>query len=147
MLANIYLHEVLDVWFEEEVKPRLRGRAFLVRYADDFVMGFALEEDARRVMEVLPKRFAKYGLAIHPDKYRLVPTRCGVDFTGFVVFADGRIRVRAANVRRFSARLRWMRHEVRAGRMSWAQVTVRVRSWAAHAAHAHSRRLRAAVFR
>lgn len=72
MLANIYLHEVLDVWFEKEVKPRLRGKAFLVRYADDFVMGFAREEDARRVMEVLPKRFEKYGLTIHPDKTRLV---------------------------------------------------------------------------
>jgi group II intron reverse transcriptase/maturase len=72
MLANIYLHEVLDVWFENEVKPRLRGCAFLVRYADDFVMGFAHEEDARRVMEVLPKRFERFGLTIHPDKTRLV---------------------------------------------------------------------------
>lgn len=72
MLANIYLHEVLDVWFEQAVKPRLRGQAFLVRYADDFVMGFALEEDARRVMDVLPKRFEKFGLKIHPDKTRLV---------------------------------------------------------------------------
>lgn len=72
LLANIYLHYVLDVWFEEEVKPRLRGRAFLIRYADDFVMGFACEEDARRVLEVLPKRFGKYGLTLHPDKTRLV---------------------------------------------------------------------------
>jgi group II intron reverse transcriptase/maturase len=72
MLANIYLHEVLDVWFEREVKPRLRGKAFLVRYADDFTMGFALEEDARRVMDVLPKRFGKFGLTIHPEKTRLV---------------------------------------------------------------------------
>jgi group II intron reverse transcriptase/maturase len=75
LLANIYLHEVLDVWFEREVKPRLRGRAFLVRYADDFVMGFALEADARRVLEVLPKRFEKFGLKIHPDKTRLVEFR------------------------------------------------------------------------
>ena len=75
MLANIYLHEVLDVWFEREVKPRLRGRAFLVRYADDFVMGFALEQDARRVLEVLPKRFERFGLTIHPDKTRLVEFR------------------------------------------------------------------------
>jgi RNA-directed DNA polymerase len=73
LLANIYLHNVLDEWFEREVKPRLRGRAFLVRYADDFVMGFATEEDARRVLDVLPKRFGKYGLTIHPDKTRLVP--------------------------------------------------------------------------
>jgi RNA-directed DNA polymerase len=73
LLANIYLHYVLDVWFEQEVKPRLRGRAFLVRYADDFVMGFACEEDARRVMEVLPKRFGKFGLTLHPEKTQLVP--------------------------------------------------------------------------
>lgn len=73
LLANVYLHDVLDVWFEQEVKPRLRGRAFMIRYADDFVMGFACEEDARRVLEVLPKRFGKYGLAVHPDKTRLVP--------------------------------------------------------------------------
>jgi len=78
LLANIYLHYVLDEWFEQEVKPCLRGRAFLIRYADDFVMGFACEEDARRVLEVLPKRFAKYGLTLHPDKTRLVPfTRPG----------------------------------------------------------------------
>jgi RNA-directed DNA polymerase len=73
LVANIYLHYVLDGWFETTVKPRLRGRAFLVRYADDFVMGFACEEDARRVLDVLPKRFGKYGLTIHPDKTRLVP--------------------------------------------------------------------------
>jgi RNA-directed DNA polymerase len=73
LLANVYLHYVLDVWFEREVKPRLRGRAFLIRYADDFVMGFACEEDARKVLDVLPKRFGKYGLTLHPDKTRLVP--------------------------------------------------------------------------
>ena len=75
MLANIYLHEVLDTWFEKEVKPRLRGRAFLVRYADDFVMGFDWEDDARRVMRTLPKRFERFGLTIHPDKTRLVEFR------------------------------------------------------------------------
>ena len=73
LLANVYLHEVLDVWFETEVKPRLQGRAFLVRYADDFVIGFEQESDARRVWDVLPKRFDKYGLALHPDKTRLIP--------------------------------------------------------------------------
>jgi RNA-directed DNA polymerase len=73
LLANVYLHYVLDLWFEQEVQPRLRGRAFLIRYADDFVIGFTNEDDARRVLEVLPKRFGKYGLAIHPDKTRLVP--------------------------------------------------------------------------
>jgi RNA-directed DNA polymerase len=73
ILSNIFLHYVLDDWFEREVQPRLKGRSFLIRYADDFVMGFACEEDARRVMNVLPKRFEKYGLTIHPEKTRLVP--------------------------------------------------------------------------
>jgi group II intron reverse transcriptase/maturase len=103
LLANVYLHYVLDVWFETVVKPRLKGRAFLVRYADDFVMGFACEADARRVLDVLPQRFGKYGLTIHPDKTRLVPfvrpprrpnpTACGsapqpesFDFLGFTHF-------------------------------------------------------------
>lgn len=72
LLANIYLHTVLDEWFDHEVKPRLRGPCFLLRYADDFVIGFAEESDARRVMAVLPKRFERFGLAIHPDKTRLV---------------------------------------------------------------------------
>jgi group II intron reverse transcriptase/maturase len=73
LLANVYLHYVLDEWFEQEVKPRLRGRAFLIRYADDLVIGFSDEADARRVLEVLPKRFGKYGLTLHPEKTRLVP--------------------------------------------------------------------------
>ena len=74
-LSNVYLHYVLDDWFERDVRPCLKGRAFLIRYADDFVMGFSCEEDAKRVMEVLPKRFGKYGLTLHPDKTRLVPFR------------------------------------------------------------------------
>jgi group II intron reverse transcriptase/maturase len=73
VLANIFLHEVFDRWFEREVRPRLHGRAHLVRYADDAVMLFEYEDDARRVMAVLPKRFGKYGLTLHPDKTRLVP--------------------------------------------------------------------------
>ena len=75
LLSNIFLHTVLDEWFEREVKPCLSGRAYLIRYADDFVMGFTHEADARRVLQVLPKRFGKYGLTIHPDKTRLVPFR------------------------------------------------------------------------
>ena len=72
LLSNIYLHEVLDTWFEAVVKPRLQGAAFLIRFADDFVLVFQLESDARRMLEVLPKRFGKYGLSLHPDKTRLV---------------------------------------------------------------------------
>jgi RNA-directed DNA polymerase len=73
ILANAYLHEVLDTWFEQTVKPRLKGRASLIRYADDAVLVFQWEGDARRVLDVLPKRFGKYGLTLHPEKTRLVP--------------------------------------------------------------------------
>jgi hypothetical protein len=73
LLANIYLHYVLDIWFEEEVKPRLQGQACLIRYADDFVILFTREADARRVQEVLPQRFGRFGLTLHPEKPRLVP--------------------------------------------------------------------------
>jgi RNA-directed DNA polymerase len=73
LLANIYLNEVLDEWFVRDVQPRLSGRAVLVRYADDFVFVFARKVDAERVLDVLSKRFDKYGLTLHPDKTRLVP--------------------------------------------------------------------------
>lgn len=73
LLSNIYLHTVLDKWFEEEVKPRLLGVANLVRYADDFVIVFRNKADAERIMAALPKRFAEYGLSLHPDKTRLMP--------------------------------------------------------------------------
>jgi RNA-directed DNA polymerase len=72
LLANIYLHEVLDKWYEEIVRPMLKGKSFVIRFADDFVIAFASEEEARRVHEVLPKRFEKYGLTLHPTKTRLV---------------------------------------------------------------------------
>ena len=68
VLANTFLHQVLDAWFEPEVQPRLKGRSFLSRFADDFVIGCELEADARKIMAVLPKRFARYGLTIHPTK-------------------------------------------------------------------------------
>lgn len=94
LLANIYLHEVLDEWWAKDVLPRMRGAAHLVRYADDFVMVFSEETDARKVNAVLPKRMARFGLVLHPDKTRLFdhrqPHRGGVsprpgtfDFLGF----------------------------------------------------------------
>jgi len=61
MLSNIYLHHVLDDWFVREVQPRLRGRAFLIRFADDVVIGCAEESDARRALGVLPRRFGRFG--------------------------------------------------------------------------------------
>jgi RNA-directed DNA polymerase len=72
LLANIYLHYVLDEWFKEDIEPRLRGKAYEVRYCDDFILCFQYREDAERVLRALPKRFGKYGLSLHPEKTRLI---------------------------------------------------------------------------
>jgi len=72
LLANIYLHYVLDEWLEWVVKPQLRGEAHEVRFADDFILCFQYREDAERVLEGLRKRFVKYGLTLHPEKTRLI---------------------------------------------------------------------------
>ncbi len=117
LLANVFLHEVLDVWFEQEVRPRLEGSAGLIRYADDAVMIFRHEHDARRVMAVLAKRFAKYGLTLHPEKTRLMDFRRPVgndgdggsfDFLGFTHFW-GRSRKGKWVVQRRTARGRFGR--------------------------------------
>ncbi len=73
LLGNLFLHHVLDVWFEDEIRPCLQGKAVLIRYADDFILGFERQDDAERVREVLPKRLATYGLRLQPDKTRLIP--------------------------------------------------------------------------
>jgi len=98
LLGNVYLHDVLDLWFETEVKPRLQGKATLMRSCDDFIIGFEREDDARRVQAVLDKRMGRYGLTLHPDKTRLVPFRCPsqgqqrgqgpatFDFLGFTLY-------------------------------------------------------------
>lgn len=75
LLSNIYLHEVLDTWFEEAVKPRLCGEAFMVRFADDAVLVFAKQEDALKMRNVLPKRLTKFGLTLHPQKTELISFR------------------------------------------------------------------------
>ena len=72
ILANIFLHTVLDEWFQNDVRGRMNGSCFLARFADDFVMGFNLRSDAERVFPVLPKRFERFGLRIHPEKSRMV---------------------------------------------------------------------------
>lgn len=72
LLGNVYLHYALDDWFERQVKPRLRGKATLIRYADDFIMAFEHQDDARRVQAVLGKRLERFGLTLHPDKTRLL---------------------------------------------------------------------------
>jgi RNA-directed DNA polymerase len=121
LLGNVYLHNVLDVWFEKEVKPRLQGKAHLVRYADDAVITFEREDDARRVHEVITKRFERYGLKLHPEKTRVVryerPNKGDsagkgpgtFDFLGFThLWARShkknwvpRLKTRKASVRRF----------------------------------------------
>ena len=119
LLANVYLHEVLDTWFEDVVRPRMRGAAHLVRFADDAVIVFAREDDARRVAEVLPKRLAKYGLTLHPEKTRLVAfgrprSGCGgerpgaFDFLGFTHYW-GKSRRGHPVVQRKTARDRFTR--------------------------------------
>jgi RNA-directed DNA polymerase len=125
LLANIFLHYVLDEWFEKEVRPRLKGEAFLIRYADDFVIGVARADDARRIMEVLPKRMSKYGLTVHPEKTRLVrfeppqaddseteerdqPGPTTFDFLGFTHYW-GRSRQGAWVVKRKTAKSRFKR--------------------------------------
>jgi group II intron reverse transcriptase/maturase len=135
LLGNVYLHYVLDRWFEREVKSRLRGAAWLIRYADDFVIGFEHREDAERVMAVLGKRMQRYGLNLHPDKTRLIPFRpperdhrrgkgpATFDFLGFTLYwrrtrmgrwrlgcKTRRARLRRA-IRAVSDRCRRHRHE------------------------------------
>jgi group II intron reverse transcriptase/maturase len=94
LLGNVYLHHVLDVWFEREVTPRMTGKVSLIRYCDDFVIGFERRDDAERVMEALPQRMRRYGLRLHPGKTRLLdfgpPSDGGgggatFDFLGFTI--------------------------------------------------------------
>lgn len=120
ILANVYLHHVFDRWFEDVVRPRLGGRAVAVRYADDIVIVCSAEADARRVMKVLPKRFERFGLRLHPDKTRLVDFRRppddgkgpgGFDLLGFTHYwarsQQGRWVVRRKTARdRFTRTLR-----------------------------------------
>jgi group II intron reverse transcriptase/maturase len=98
LLGNVYLHHVLDVWFEDEVAPTLVGKGRLVRYADDFVIGFTNKQDAEAVFARLRQRFAEYGLTLQPEKTRLIPFRRpsmgqtsgkgpgSFDFLGFTIF-------------------------------------------------------------
>jgi RNA-directed DNA polymerase len=130
LLGNVYLHYVLDAWFERDVKPRLRGEAFLVRYADDFVIAFERTDDAGRVMAVLGKRLGRFGLTLHPDKTRLVPFRrpprgqeagkgpATFDFLGFTLYWQRgrkggwsmRCKTRGARLRRsIQALAQWCR--------------------------------------
>jgi group II intron reverse transcriptase/maturase len=117
VLSNVYLHEVLDLWWTQVVRPRLKGSAGLVRYADDALLLFRREDDARRVMAVLAKRFARYGLILHPEKTRLMefrrprdkgPRSQSFDFLGFTHYW-GRSRKGHWVVKRKTAKGRFSR--------------------------------------
>jgi retron-type reverse transcriptase len=75
VLATVFLHPVLDAWFTRAVRPRMQGRGFLMRFADDLVIGCQREAEARKIMAVLPKRFARFGLTRHPTKTTLIACR------------------------------------------------------------------------
>ena len=141
LFANIHLHP-LDLF----VKHELRVKGY-VRYVDDFL----LFGDDRSALKAQGQRVREYvqslRLRIHPDKFRLTATERGVDFVGFVVFPDGRIRLRDANVRRFVRRFKRQAWCVRTGRMELDNLRERTRSWIAHAGHAQSFRLRRDIFR
>ena len=90
ILANVYLHYVLDLFFEKYIKPKLKGEAYLVRYADDFIIMFQYENEAKQVYQLLIKRLAKFGLKMEQDKTRILPfgrfkgTKETFDFLGFM---------------------------------------------------------------
>jgi len=119
LLANIYLHEVLDKWFEYEIKPRLRGRGFLVRYADDFVLAFSVEQDAQEVYVRLHERFAQFGLKLHPEKTRVLdfkrPGKGNPEVFDFLAFRHYWAKSRKGNwvVKRKTAKSRLARALVR----------------------------------
>jgi group II intron reverse transcriptase/maturase len=75
ILSNVYLHEVLDGWFVHQIKPKLLGKAELIRFADDFVVVCEKREDAEALLEQATERFQRYGLTIHPEKTRIVDFR------------------------------------------------------------------------
>ena len=92
VLANVYLHYVLDLWFEKGIKPRLKGEGYYVRYADDFLIMFQYENEARKVMQALIPRLGKFGLEVAEDKTRILPigrfkgTKEDFDFLGFTFY-------------------------------------------------------------
>ncbi len=89
ILANVYLHYVLDLYFEKRIKPKLKGEAYLVRYADDFIIMFQYENEAKVVYQALINRLAKFGLEMEQDKTKIIPfgrfkgTKETFDFLGF----------------------------------------------------------------
>jgi len=134
--ANIYLND-LDHFVKHDL--RVRGYA---RYVDDFLLFGDDRAELKRLGREVRGKVEELQLRMNPDKYRLVHTNMGVDFVGFVVFPDGRRRIRSSSARRFERRLRRLRWEASRGERTWEAVTRSVRSWVAHAEHAQSYGLR-----
>ena len=137
--ANVYLNPL-----DHFVKHELRVKGY-VRYMDDFLLFGKDRAKLKAHGRGIKDKLAELRLTMHPDKYRLVPTTCGVDFAGYVVFADGRVRVRSSSVRRFDRRYKMLLWEVRRRRMRAAKITQSVGAWVAHASHAQSYGLRRSV--
>jgi RNA-directed DNA polymerase len=137
--ANVML-DPFDHFVTEVVRP-----GGYVRYMDDFLLFGASRGHLRELGEQVRDRLAGLKLAIHPDKYRLGRTASGVDFVGFTAFADGRIRLREKSLKNFRRRYRRLLAGVQRGHVKPASVTASVKSWVAHARHAHSEPLRAAL--
>jgi len=137
--ANVYLNPL-----DHFVKHTLRANGY-VRYMDDFILfgdtRVQLQDWGGQVKAFL----GSLRLQMHPTKYRLLPTVKGVDFAGYVVFSDGRVRVRASSVRRFGRRYRRMLWQVRSSRRQASDLTQSIQAWVAHASHAQSYGLRQAV--
>lgn len=138
--ANIHLDG-----FDHFVKQTLRVKGY-VRYVDDFLLFGPDRPTVRTLGEAAREYLQQIRLEIHPDKYRLCHTAQGVDFCGFVVRSDGRIRIRRASVRRFQQKFRHRKWQWRRGECIAADVRATVQSWIGHAAHAQSWRLRWEVF-
>jgi len=128
LLSNLYLHYVLDEWFINQIQPLLKGESFIIRFADDFLLGFTNKEDAIRVMKVLPNRFGKYGLTLHPDKTKLIDLAereigkpRAFDFLGFTHYMGNSrkgmpILKRKTSSRKFRAAVRRMDDWIRDNR-------------------------------
>lgn len=137
--ANVYLNPL-----DHFVKHELRVKGY-VRYMDDFLLFGDDRPQLRRHGRAVAEKLRELQLELHPEKYRLLPTGLGVDFAGYVAFADGRVRVRSASVRRFDRRYNKLLWQLRRRHVKAARVTESVVAWVAHAAHAQSVGLRRSV--
>jgi len=131
LISNVYLHYVLDEWFSKQIQPLLKGDSFLIRFADDFLLGFTNKEDAMRVMQVLPKRLGRYGLTLHPEKTKLIcldeekgqpaQDKKTFDFLGFTHYMGmsrkgKRILKRKTSSKKLNAALKRMSEWIKANR-------------------------------